>query len=185
MKFTKFLSGIFTVFIISNAGAADITLFYSPSCPHCHHARNFIENELIYVYDDLQVVEINVMEQDNRQKFFDTVKKCEFKSGGVPVMVIGGKCFQGYGDSMQNDLRAAIEIDLSDVQKANAEKNKSEFDKNRDNFISGRSDRKNAIINFNGKKKLNNGIFNTTNIILGGLILLLIGGLVLLLKKQK
>ena len=38
--------------LMSVANAADITIFYSPSCPHCHHARDFFKNELIYEYDD-------------------------------------------------------------------------------------------------------------------------------------
>ena len=117
MKFTKFVFGLLCAGFISNVNAANITLFYSPTCPHCHHAREFISNELVYVYDDLQVTTVNVMEQDNRQKFYDTLKKCEFKSGGVPVLVIGEKCFQGYGDSMQQNLRDAIEIDLTEEQK--------------------------------------------------------------------
>ena len=185
MKFTNFIFGLLCVVFISNANAADITLYYSPTCPHCHHAREFISNELIYVYDDLKVTTVNVMEQENRQMFFDTLKKCEFKSGGVPVLVIGEKCFQGFGKSSQDGIREAIEIDLNDEQKKSASENKSEFDKNHDDFVKSRSDRLNAIVEFDGKKKLNKTSFDATNIILVGLLLFLIGGLVLLFKKQK
>jgi LPXTG-motif cell wall-anchored protein len=185
MKITKIIFGLLFVGFIGNAGAANITLYYSPTCPHCHHAREFISNELVYVYNDLQVTAVNVMNQENRQKFFDTLKKCEFKSGGVPVLVIGEKCFQGYGNSMQQELRDAIEIDYTDAQKKSAIENKTEFDKNHDDFIKTHSNRLDAIVEFDGKKKLNNKSFDTTNIILVGLLILLLGGLVLLFKKQK
>ena len=48
------------------ANAADITIYYSPTCPHCHHARDFISNTLIYEYPDLRVTTVNVMESANR-----------------------------------------------------------------------------------------------------------------------
>ena len=185
MKFSKIIFGLLITLFVGNAGAANITLYYSPTCPHCHHAREFISNELVYVYNDLQVTTVNVMEQENREEFFNTLKKCEFKSGGVPVMVIGEKCFQGYGNSMQQEIRDAIEIDFTESQKKSASENKAEFDKNHDDFIKSHSDRLNAVVEFDGKKKLNSKGFDTTNIILFGLLLLLIGGLVLLFKKQK
>lgn len=140
---------------MSIANAADITIFYSPTCPHCHHARDFIKNELIYEYGDLKVTEKNVMIADNRQGFMDTLKKCEYKSGGVPVLVIGEKCFQGYGDSIRDDIRAAIEVDLTDAQKKSAESNRAELKKNKDAFVSAHSDRLNAIINPDENEKKN------------------------------
>ena len=75
------------------ANAADITIYYSPTCPHCHHAREFVENTLIYEYNDLKVVNVNVMDANNRSEFFDTLKKCGYERGGVPVLVVGEKCF--------------------------------------------------------------------------------------------
>ena len=127
------------------AYAADITVYYSPTCPHCHHARDFIENELVYEYNDIKVATVNVMDMANRQEFLDTIQKCEYKSGGVPVMVIGEKCFQGYADSMQQDLRMAIEIDLTDAQKQAATNNKAEFDKDKAAFVAAHANRKDAI----------------------------------------
>ncbi|MBO7644777.1 MAG: hypothetical protein J6S57_00540 [Alphaproteobacteria bacterium] len=103
--------------LISSVYAADITIFYSPTCPHCHHARDFIKNELIYEYENLKVTEVNATLSENRQQFIDALKKCEYTNGGVPVLVIGDKCFQGYGQSSQTSIREAIEIDLSDAQK--------------------------------------------------------------------
>ena len=121
------------------ANAADITIYYSPTCPHCHHARDFISNTLIYEYPNLNVTTVNVMESANRPEFTDTLKKCEYESGGVPVLVIGEKCFQGYADSMADDLRAAIEVDMDDAAKSVAAENKKSLAADADAFKFGYS----------------------------------------------
>lgn len=131
--------------MISVAGAADITIFFSPSCPHCHHARDFINNELIYEYDNLAVMEVDATMSENRQEFIDALQKCKYESGGVPVMVIGEKCFQGYGDGMQDDLRSAVEVDLTDAQKQSAKDNRSEMKKDKDGFVASHESRKAAV----------------------------------------
>lgn len=130
---------------IGSVNAADITVFYSPTCPHCHHARDFISSSLIYEYDNLKVSEVNIMNIDNRQAFVDALFKCGYQKGGVPVLVIGEKCFQGYADSMQNDLRAAVEADLTEEQKSAAAANKAAMTADKDAFVAAHADRKNAI----------------------------------------
>lgn len=155
MKLSKLLFTVLSCFCMYGANAADITIFYSPTCPHCHHARDFIENTLIYEYEDLKVLKVNVMEKDNRQAFVDALYKCEYKSGGVPVLVIGEKCFQGYSDSMQSDLRNAVEADLSAEQKEAAAVNKAEMEKDKEAFIKSHSDRTNAVSEKDIQKKNN------------------------------
>lgn len=135
------------------ANAANITIYYSPTCPHCHHARDFISSSLIYEYNDLKVTQVNIMNMDNRQAFVDALFKCGYKSGGVPVLVIGEKCFQGYADSMQGELRTAIEVDLTDAQKTAANTNRTEMSKNKDAFVAAHADRKNAIVEQEPAKK--------------------------------
>lgn len=140
--------------LVSVANAANITVFYSPTCPHCHHARDFIRSELVYEYNDLKVTEVNATLAENRQDFIDAINKCKYTSGGVPVLVIGDKCFQGYGESMNDTLREAIEIDLTDAQKKSAAANRTEMSKDKDGFVASHSDRLNAISEkTNGAKK--------------------------------
>lgn len=150
-----FLSVIAGVVFMGSVNAADITIFYAPTCPHCHHARDFISNNLIYEYDNLRVNEVNVTNADNRQAFVDALFKCGYQKGGVPVLVIGEKCFQGYADSMQQNLRDAIEADLSQEQKNAAVANKAALESNRDAFVASHSDRKNAISEKDNQKKNN------------------------------
>lgn len=153
MKLSKLLSAFAGGIFAFGANAADITIFYSPTCPHCHHARDFIENTLIYEYEDLNVVEVNVMNKDNRQAFVDALFKCGYRTGGVPVLVVGEKCFQGYSDAMQSDLRTAIEVDLTDEQKSAASANKAEFEKDKSAFVASHAERKNAISDKDNQKK--------------------------------
>lgn len=133
----KKLSTLFAVFgflFMGAANAADITLYYSPSCPHCHHARDFFTSRIVYEYPDLRIVQINVANRANLPKFQEVLKKCEYDSGGVPVIVVGDKCFQGYADFMQQELRDAVEVDMSDTQKKTAAENRKALDDNADEF---------------------------------------------------
>lgn len=145
MKKISILSAIFGLTFFGAATAADITIYHSPSCPHCHHAREFISSTLIYEYPDLKVTEVNVTDPANMEKFQEALTKCEFESGGVPVLVIGDKCEQGYADFMQDTLRQHIEIDLTDEQKAVAAANKQAISTDAEKFKSEHADRVNAI----------------------------------------
>lgn len=145
MKTLSILSAVCGVAFMGAASAANITIYYSPTCPHCHHAREFISSTLVYEYPQLTVSEVNVMDNANDSLFNDTLKKCEYESGGVPVMVIGEKCFQGYADFMQQDLRDAIEVDLTDEEKAVAAENKKALEENAEQFKQEHADRTEAI----------------------------------------
>ncbi len=184
----KALSTVFAAAGIAFAGAAsaaNITIYYSPTCPHCHHAREFISNTLVYEYPNLTVSEVNVFDEANNQKFADTLKKCEYESGGVPVLVIGEKCFQGYADFMQQELRDAVEADLSDADKAVAAENKKALEENADAFKAEHADRANAISEYkpesaNVEKKNNGG----SSIWFYGLLVILVAGLGFVLLKK-
>lgn len=145
MKKLSILSAVCGVAFMGAASAADITVYYSPTCPHCHHAREFISSTLIYEYPNLTVTEVNVMDGENQPVFQEALKKCEYESGGVPVLVIGEKCFQGYADFMQKDLREAVEVDLGDEEKATAAENKKALEENAEQFKQEHADRINAI----------------------------------------
>ncbi|MBR6684744.1 MAG: hypothetical protein IKL37_00590 [Alphaproteobacteria bacterium] len=148
MKKLTFLSALFGLTFMSAASAADITIYYSPSCPHCHHARDFISNTLVYEYNDLKVTAVNVTDPANRDMFMAALEKCGFESGGVPVMVIGDKCEQGYADFMQDSLRESVEVDLTDDQKAAAAENKKAMAEDAEKFKSEHADRASAVTEY-------------------------------------
>lgn len=145
MKKTSILSAIFGLTFIGAASAADITIYHAPWCPHCHHARDFITNTLIYEYPELKVTEVDVTDAANQGAFSAALEKCKFESGGVPVIVIGDECKQGYADMMQDEVRAAIEVDYSDAQKAAAADSKKAFAADAEGFKKAHADRLNAI----------------------------------------
>ena len=149
MKKLSFLFALVGLVFTGAASAADITLYYSPYCPHCHHARDFFVNRIVYEYPDVRVVQVNVMDQKNLPQFQDVLKKCKYDSGGVPVIVVGDKCFQGYADFMQQELRDAVEVDMDAAAKDKAAENKKAMDTDPENFKSKHPDRQNAITEYN------------------------------------
>ena len=114
------LSVLFGLSIIGTSSAADMKIYYSPTCPHCHHAKDFTNNNFIYEYPTITVTTIDVTVPENRALFMEVLKSCDYSSGGVPVIKIGEKCFQGFGETMADELRAAIEVDLPDEAKKSA-----------------------------------------------------------------
>lgn len=146
MKKTTLLMALCGLFIMGAASASDVTLYYSPTCPHCHHAREFIDSSLVYEYPEITVEAVNVLEGDNRPEFEATLKKCEFEFGGVPVIVVNDKCFQGYGPGMDADFRAALDAKLSDADKAAAAANRAALASDAEKFKSEHTARANAVV---------------------------------------
>lgn len=188
MKKLSLLSALFGMVFMGAASAADVKVYYSPSCPHCHHARDFISNTLVYEYPELKVTMVNVMETANRPMFEAALKKCKFESGGVPVLVIGDKCEQGYADFMQDKLRGYVEADMNEEQKAAAAENKKAMKDNAEKFKSEHSDRAEAIVEYvatvDDVQKKNSG--NSTVWFWALLVVLVAGlGFVLVRKDNK
>ncbi len=192
----KKLSALFALCglaFVGAASAANITVYYSPSCPHCHHARDFISNNLVYEYPTITVTEVNVMDQANLSKFQETLKKCEYESGGVPVLTIGEKCFQGYADFMQAELREAVEADMSDADKAKAAENKKAMESDAEKFKSENAENKATVSEYvatvaNAEQdadvqKKNPG---SSSVWFWGLLIVLVAGLgIVLVRKDK
>ncbi|MBR5153573.1 MAG: hypothetical protein IKW57_02155 [Alphaproteobacteria bacterium] len=188
MKKTSLLSAIMGLSFIGSASAADITVFYSPTCPHCHHAREFISSTLIYEYPELKVTEVNVMEPSTQELFQETLTKCGFESGGVPVIVVGDKCEQGYAEFMKDTLREHVEVDMTDEQKAVAAENKKALAEDAVKFKSEHADRTSAISEYtaaaaeNVEKKNEQG----SVVWFWGLLIVLVAGLgYVLVRKDK
>lgn len=185
MKKISLLSMAFGMMFAGAASAANITLYYSPTCPHCHHAREFINNTLIYEYPTIKVTEVNVMEEVNLPKFREALEKCKFESGGVPVIVIGDKCEQGYADFMQDTLRGHVEADMSDSDKQAAAANKAEMEKDAEGFKAAHADRVNAVSEYNAANAAvaaDKG--GNSTIWFWGLLIVLVAGLGFVLVKK-
>ena len=182
----KKIVSLLGLLFVCSANAADIKMYYSPSCPHCHHAREFIMETLVYEFPDMTLTMIDVTKPENRPEFRTAVENCGFESGGVPVMVIGEKCEQGYADFMQDDLRAAVSADLTAEQIAVAKSNKKALAENPEKFKSEHASRAKALIEYSApasdEKKNDNDELNWRFI---GLIALVALAGVCLLRKGK
>lgn len=139
------LSAIWSMLFIGVASAANVTLYYSPTCPHCHHARDFIAGELVYEYPTITAEAVNVMD-GHYPAFQEALKKCEFESGGVPVIVINDKCFQGYAEFMNQELRDAAAIGLTDAEKEAAAANLKAYGQNPEKFKADNASRANTLV---------------------------------------
>lgn len=191
MKKLSILSALTGLVFCGAASAADITMYYSPTCPHCHHAREFFVNKIVYEYPDVRVVQVNVMDQTNLPMFQKVLEKCNYDSGGVPVIVVGDKCFQGYAEFMDQELRDAVEVDMSDGDKKQAAENKKALEADPDGYRAKHSDRQQAISEYNAaaaaaaetEKKNNNG----SSIYFYALLIVLVAalGFVLIRKDKK
>lgn len=190
MKKLSILSALTGLVFCGAASAADITMYYSPTCPHCHHAREFFVNKIVYEYPDVRVVQVNVMDQTNLPMFQKVLEKCNYDSGGVPVIVVGDKCFQGYAEFMDQELRDAVEMDMSDGDKKQAAENKKALEADPDGYRAKHSDRQQAISEYNAaaaaaetEKKNNNG----SSIYFYALLIVLVAalGFVLIRKDKK
>lgn len=186
MKKLSVLFALFGLAFVGAASAADITVYYSPTCPHCHHARDFISNNLIYEYPTITVTEVNVMDQTNMDKFNETLTKCKYESGGVPVLTVGEKCFQGYADFMQAELREAVEADMSDADKAVAAENKKAMETDAEKFKAEHADRKSAISEYSAAAAAEKKTAGSSSVWFWGLLIVLVAGLgVVLVRKDK
>ena len=154
MKTLPILSVLCGVAFIGAASAADITIYYSPTCPHCHHARTFISNNLVYEYPQLKVTEVSVVKNSNVQMFRDALKKCEYESGGVPVLVVGDKCFQGYAEFMNKEIRDAVEVDLDDAAKKLAAENQKAMESDADAFRESHAGAKGTVSEYASEASL-------------------------------
>lgn len=144
MKKLSLIAALGCLFMGAAANAADITLYYSPTCGHCHNAREFMADTLVYEYPTLNVTAVNVLD-GHMADFEAALKKCEYTSGGVPVLVIGDKCFQGYGAGLNDELRRAVEADMSDADIATAKSNRDAMKSDADKFKSENANRANVI----------------------------------------
>lgn len=187
MKTKYFLFAILGALFVGGANAMDITIYHSPTCPHCHHARAFLSSTLIYEYPNLTITEVDVSQ--HTPLFRETVKKCGYERGGVPVIVIGEKCFQGYAEFMNNELRSYVESDMSDKDKAIAAENKKLLEENAEEFKSSHADRKNAIVEYKPgmdlQKKNKVGVLSHKSMYFYIVLALVVLGLVGLFIKRK
>ncbi len=126
-----FMATFAATLITTNLNAADVTIFYMDTCPHCHHAMDFIEGKLMKDTADVNYEKVNLASEENRAKFFNAKEDCGLSSNGVPVIIANGHCFQGYGndETTGQEIRNALTAEPGKAQK------KTEVNKGGKNFL--------------------------------------------------
>jgi len=187
MKKIFLVSGLLSAVSVSAMAAPQLTIYYSPGCPHCHHARDFIANDLIIEYPDLVTKQVNVDQPGGPEAFQAAVKDCKLDSMGVPLVVIDGKCVQGFGDEIPKMYRDDINAGLDASQVAAATANKAALDANPDAVRAKYADKTNAFLNNAQPAADVKKNSNSPMIILYGLlgILVIALGFVIFGKKKK
>ena len=69
-------------------------------------ALEFFASELPDVR--LNKIELNGGPGKNHDKFMAALNECGFESTGIPLIIAGGKCFQGFGPDTGREIKHAI-----------------------------------------------------------------------------
>lgn len=80
-----------------------ITIYYNPECPYCHAALEFFARELPGV--KLNKIELNGEPGKNRIKFEEGLEMCHLGSRGIPLIIVGKKCFQGFDEEIAFEIK--------------------------------------------------------------------------------
>ncbi len=83
-----------------------VTIYYNPTCPFCHDALEFFARELPNV--PLKKIELNGMPGKNRIKFEEGLEMCHLGSRGIPLIIVGKKCFQGFDEEVGEEIKELL-----------------------------------------------------------------------------
>lgn len=92
--------GIFTLNSKTAVGGdkVEVILFYSPTCPHCHHAMEFLDKNVAPKYKNLTITKYNTSTKVGANYYFHYAKKLNMdNAGAVPLAVFGDKYELGFG----------------------------------------------------------------------------------------
>lgn len=104
-----------TVAMASTKEPVNVHIFKSSSCPHCAEALEFFdalkEDSEYGAYFNLVPYETNGNTSEIQENISLATKVAKYFGNsfdGVPLIVIGDKYFEGYGSSMDNEIKNAI-----------------------------------------------------------------------------
>ena len=75
----------------------EIILFYSPTCPHCHKALEFLD-KITPEYKDITITKYNTSTSSGANYYFHYTRKLNINTTAVPLAIFGGKNYElGFG----------------------------------------------------------------------------------------
>lgn len=94
-----------------------LTVYYGQGCPHCAAEREYLTTELAPKYPDLVVEEYEVWyDEANRERLLAAAQEYGFEPSGVPVTIVDGQVFIGFGAATGPQLEAAVAAALEDAE---------------------------------------------------------------------
>lgn len=89
---------------------ATIYLFRGRGCSHCHEFLEYVNSTLVEKYGDyFKLVSYEVWNNANNAKLMQEVSDYrKDNANGVPYIIIGDKSFNGYAESMNEEIETAI-----------------------------------------------------------------------------
>lgn len=91
---------------------AEMILFYSPGCPHCHHAIEFL-NKIEPQYKDLKITKYDTSKRSGVNYYFHYAKKLGISNAGaVPLAIFGENYELGFGSEDTTGKKYIEYIDL-------------------------------------------------------------------------
>ena len=76
---------------------AEVIIFYSPVCPHCHDALEFLD-KISPNYKDLKITKYNTFTKTGINYYQHYTKKLNIDSNGVPIAIFNDKYELGFGN---------------------------------------------------------------------------------------
>ncbi len=96
------MCGLFTLnskTAIGGDNKNEMILFYSPTCPHCHHALEFLDKEVAPKYKNLIITKHNASTKVGANYYFHYAKKLNIaNAGAVPLAIFGDKYELGFDE---------------------------------------------------------------------------------------
>lgn len=91
---------------IVSLSANEVYFFYQESCPHCHHAADYIHEN----HPNLAVKSLDIRMPGNMRLFEDAVKTYKVTgSAGTPLICFGKNYIMGWGDDAPKQLDSYAE----------------------------------------------------------------------------
>ncbi|MBR3198534.1 MAG: hypothetical protein IKG27_00805 [Bacilli bacterium] len=87
-----------------------IYLFRGQGCSHCHEFLEYVASDLVKEYGDkFELISFEVWNNKTNSDLMESVSKyLNDDASGVPYIVIGDKSFNGYAESMNEEIKTAI-----------------------------------------------------------------------------
>ena len=94
--------------------ATNIYLFYGKECPHCEAETKYL-NTLLGEdkYKNVNLQRIEVWHSSKNQEVFSKVQSIlEVEARGVPYLIIGTNVFQGYSETLDEEIKTVLDFYL-------------------------------------------------------------------------